>query len=183
MNDLVKKIGRHMILQSIISIVLGVLLIAWPQITTMTLIYLMGAYAAIAGLFDLINYYRNRHLTNFVDGDLIGGIFLLIIALIIFVFPRAVASVFTIIIGIMVLLSGIVNMVRALEAKKYDEKGWIAVFLLNIVVTSGGILIIINPFSSAVTLVLILGILTLTKGIVDLVSFFMLKNALEKAPK
>lgn len=181
MKGIIRRISAYVVLQSILSFLLGLFLIFWPETTTMVFTYLLAGYLAIIGLLGLINYFRHRGATYYVESDLIGGIFELLIALVIFIFPQAVASVFSLILGIFAVLNGVLNMVRAMEIKKYGEGKWILVFILNVLVTLGGIIIIVNPFASAVTFVLLLGILLIGKSITDIISYVLLLNSIRKA--
>lgn len=183
MREVIKKIGAHIIAQAVVSIALGGLLVAWPQSTTIALVYILAAYLALIGVISLVSYFRSRGKTSYVDGDLITGLLTVIFALIIFIFPKQVASIFTLLLGIVVLLSGVVNMVRAMELKKFGSPQWLLVLLLNVLVVIGGILIIINPFGSAITLMIIAGVFLITRGIVDIVTYLIFRASLPKSEK
>ncbi len=180
MKDIVKKISTHIMIQAILAILFGLFLILFPQTTTMAMIYLLAGFLAVIGIISLISYGRNKGESNFVDSDLIAGIFQLLIALVMFIFPKTVAAVFSLLLGILVMLNGVLNMMRGLEIKKYGGRNWITILILNIIITIGGLIIIINPFASTVTFVLILGILLVAKGIADLVSYFLFTNTVKK---
>lgn len=183
MNNLIKKFGSHVILQAAISILLGLFLVIWPKTTTIALVYILAGYLAVIGIISLFTYFKHKKETTFVESDLIAGIFELIIALIIFIFPEAVASVFLIILGIMVVLSGVLSITRAFEIKRYGDGRWILVLILNVIVTACGIIIIINPFSSAITFVFITGIFLIAKGAIDLLTYFIMLGATKKVRK
>lgn len=179
MKDAIKRISAHVIVQSVISILLGLFLLFWPQFTTIAIVYVLAGYLAVIGIIGVISYVRNKDKTSFVDGDLIGGVCELLLAVVMFIFPKVIAGAFSMLLGILVVLNGVLNMGRALEIKKYGMKAWIAVFVLNILITIAGVFIIINPFASTVTFVQVLGILLLVKGAVDLVTYLFFARAMK----
>ena len=48
------------ILEGIVGIILGLLILIWPDITGFTLLYLIGAWAVITGIFEIIAAIRLR---------------------------------------------------------------------------------------------------------------------------
>ncbi|MFV0400709.1 MAG: HdeD family acid-resistance protein [Oscillospiraceae bacterium] len=183
MKDVIRRISTHVIIQSVVSILLGLFLLFWPRTTTIAMVYILAGYLAAIGIIGLTSYFRNKDKTSFVDSDLISGICEILLALVMFAFPTVIAGVFSVLLGILVVMNGVLNMVRALEIKKYGAGAWIFIFILNILITMGGVLIIINPFASAVTFVQILGILLLAKGIVDLVTYLFFVRSVKNADK
>ncbi len=97
------------------------------------------------------------------------GVFLLLLALIVILFPQAVASMFSLILGILLVVGGIVNIARSVELRGSHSTAWILMLAVSVLVSLGGIVIIINPFETTVAFVLALGILLIVKGVVDLI--------------
>ncbi len=176
MEKFTKFISSNYIVQAVLSIVLGLLLAVWPEITTITVVYILAACIAIWGIATLITYVRQRRQIDSTEGGLAFGIFLLIIALVVFIFPEAVAGFFSVILGALLVLSGLVNAVRSATLKKYGGNSWIGTLIISLLIAAGGIVIIVNPFETAVTFVLVLGILLVIKGVIDLVINLMLSK-------
>ena len=97
-----------------------------------------------------------------------GAVFYLIIALIAFVFPKVIAGFFSVVLGIVLALCGIVSAVRALELRQYPDYSWVVALVVGVLVAIGGVVIIVNPFESTVTFVLVLGVALLVNGIGEL---------------
>lgn len=166
MKDLIRKITGHMIIEAIVSIILGIVLLLWPMTTTKTFIYLFAAYFAVLGVMDIISYIRSKDST----GTLLLGILKLIVALVIFAFPGEVGGFIGLIMGIAIVLIGVFNITRSLDLKRVGINTWTLILVLNIIVVIAGIIVIFNPFSTVVTLAQLLGAILIGKGIVDLVS-------------
>lgn len=164
----VQAISSSIIVQAVLSILLGLLLAVWPQATIVTIVYLFAAYLAITGIVSLISYARRRGKGPGYQGALVTGVLLLVFALIVFVFPEAVAGFFSIILGIVLVVSGVVNAVRSFEFRRFGGGSWIGILIVSLAVAVGGIVIIVNPFDTTVAFVLVLGMLLIAKGVIDL---------------
>lgn len=169
MKRFAELVSSSLIVQAVLSILLGLLLALIPETTVLTIVYLLAAYVAVTGIVSLISYARHRKDSEGSRSVLATGIFLVIIAALVFIFPEAVAGIFSLILGVLLILSGITNAVRSFELKKYGGQSWIGMLVVSLAVAIGGIVIIVNPFDSTVTFILVLGILLIAKGVVDLV--------------
>ena len=168
MKRFIATVSSSIVVQGVLSILLGLLLAVWPQATTITIVYLVAAYLAITGIVSLISYARHRMEPGY-KGALAAGVLLAVLALIVFLFPEAVAGFFSLILGILLVMSGAVNAVRSFELKRFGGGSWLGMLIVSIAVAIGGIVIIVNPFDTTVTFVLVLGLLLIAKGVIDLV--------------
>lgn len=166
MKDLINRITGHMIIQSIASIILGIVLLCWPNTTTRTLLYALAIYFIVLGVVNIVTYVRTKEFT----GDLLLGVLELIIALIIFIFPSQVGGIIGLIMGIIIVLIGIINIISSLDLKNAGVSSWAVILILNIIIVIAGFFVIFNPFSSFLTFTQLLGVILIGKGIVDLIS-------------
>lgn len=179
MKEIVKKMSTHIILQAVVSMILGLLLVIWPNVVTKTFIYLAAAFVALLGLIAVLSYARSKNKPRFFKGDLIAGVFGLIVALIMFIFPAQIMGFFGVILGAFIAFNGTLNVFRALEIKKSGEQQWMLVLILNLVVGIGGIAIVFNPKLS----IILLGVIVLAKGVIDLFTGLIFINAAKKLAK
>ncbi len=176
MKELARKIGSNLVTQAILSILLGLFLLIWPQATVVTLIYILGAYLALSGVIALVTYFRHRKRYGGSEGTLVAGILFIIAALICFIFTRQVASLFTLIFGILIALSGILNMVRTVELRRSFGGIWVLFMIISLLIAIGGIVIIFYPFQSTVFFILVLGIILIVKGVIELIMRIYLRG-------
>lgn len=167
MKEFINQITKHMIIESVIAIIMGIALLIWPQTSTKTIVYLLAAYFVVMGVINIITYIRTKDSM----GGIVAGIFEIIIAILMFIFPAPVASIVIIILAALIILMSIVNIVRAIEMGKLGIKSWVTVLVINLVMLVAGIIIIFNPFSSVLVLMRVLGVVLIAKGIIDLVSY------------
>lgn len=168
MKSFLDTVRSNIIAQAVLSIVLGAFLALMPQTTTLTVVYLLALYLAVSGIASLVAYFRSKGERYKSTGVLVSAVFLLVVALLVFLFPQVVAGFFSFILGFLLAIGGVVNVVRAIELRGFGSM-WIPMLVVGVLVAIGGVVIIVNPFETTVTFVLVLGILLIVKGIADLV--------------
>lgn len=178
MDSFLEILKSNIIAQAIVSIVVGLLLMFWPGITVITVLYLVGIIFAIMGISSLVSYFKASESAR-PTGVLVTGVFFCLIALIVFLFPQAIAGFFSVILGIILVICGVVNAVRSMELKRYGHDSWIFSIILSALIAIGGIVIIANPFETTSLLVFVLGLIIASNGIVDLIIEAQMRKALK----
>lgn len=167
-ESLFNVIRSNVLVQAILSIALGLFLVFWPGVTVVTLIYLFGALFALSGAASVIAYFRERSSHYRSPAVLATGVLFLLLGLVAFLFPQVIAGFFSVVLGIVLALCGIVSAVRSLELRQYPGYSWVAALVVGALVAIGGIVILVNPFQSTVAFVLALGVALLVNGVVEL---------------
>ena len=91
-------------------------------------------------------------------------------AAVIFFRAEAVISIIPIILGIVILLSGIVKFQQAIDLARMKVSRWstvLATALLNVIL---GAVVILNPFSTVTTLLQLVGIGLIYSGLYDIIA-------------
>ncbi len=169
MDSFLNIVRSNMVVQAILCAALGAFLTFWPETTTLTVVYLVAAYLAVSGAVSLFSYFRMRKGHSGAVGVLANGVFLLVVALVVCLFPQTVAGLFSLVLGVLLVVGGVVNVVRSLEMRAYAPRGWIAALVVSVLIALGGVVVVVNPFDTTVAFVLVLGILLMVKGLADLV--------------
>ena len=150
MNSFLNTIRSNTLAQAVVSLLFGLFRLVWPGATVITVVYLLAAWLAVSGIASLV------------------GVFYLVLALIVFIFPEPIASVGAVVLGVVLVLCGVVSLVRALELKPLGGYQWILGAILSALVAIGGVLIITNPFGATSAFVMVLGIVLIVNGAVNL---------------
>lgn len=169
MESFMKTVQTNGIVQAVLFIVLGLVLLVVPDITLVTIVYLVGAIFAVSAIVSLVSYFRKGSASYMMSGALTTGIFLAVIALVMFVFPAAVAGFFSILLGAVLILCGIANTVRSIGMRDFGGSMWIVSTVISVIVAIGGVVIIWNPFETTVLFVMVLGVLLVITGASNLV--------------
>ncbi|WP_321374061.1 DUF308 domain-containing protein [uncultured Draconibacterium sp.] len=174
-NDTNKKVAESLwkliIVRGIILLVIGLILLLFPQATLTTLLFILGIYWLIDGFVTLYNTYKQRNIRkNWWWGLITGG--LGVIAGIIVVAKPFSSSVLTTsflmwFLGVVALINGISNVITGIRIKKYQtgERSMIWGGIFSIVL---GIILISSPYTSALVIVKVMGSFAIFAGIITL---------------
>ena len=159
--SILKKIRWAYFLVSLVPVLLGVICIAVPDVIAGILCYVAGALLLVFGVGKVIRYFAAK--SSFVDSLIVGVLFAMIGFVLIFRKDEVINLIF-IFIGILVLLDGVVKLKRAFEARAAFARDWIALTVLAVIVMGLGILMIADPFTGYLPII-ILGISIVVDGL------------------
>ena len=159
------------LLEGIAALIIGILLIAYPQATLTFMVVLLGIYWLISGLFKIVSI--------FVDSaqwglKLLIGILGILAGIIVLQYPfvssKTVAWVFILVLGIDGIIIGILALIQA-----FQGGGW-GPGVLGILSILFGIVILANTMISALLLPYVLGVLGIIGGIAAIIMAFRVKD-------
>ena len=173
------NVEKKNMLLSILLIALGILLVLRPDSVVNFIIIGIGAFLMVTSIIDLIFYFMNAKLGgNFINLskgiiEFIGGIFLVFRS-------EAVAGLFPVVIGLIIIFTSIFKLYVALSIKALDNKKWIPNFVLSILYIVFGAVIILNPFETLNTIVRVAGIVLIVSELFNLVYSGVIVFSLKK---
>lgn len=168
MDRILKNVKVGILLTAIMCIGLGVVLILYPQISTIVICYAFGGILVICALFHVVLYFKYKQENTFVNFNLIVAVITGVIGLWIVLKPEMVVMIIPIIFGIVLVIHGIIDFKQAFELKeKYFIHWWFALILafLNV---GFAVILFWNPFSTITTLVVMIGVSFVYDGISDI---------------
>ncbi len=99
----------------IVGIILGILILIWPQMSIVVLIMLVAAWAIIAGLGQLISVWAVKILSSGAKWlYAIGGILSILLGVILLFYPIATTLIFVWIFGLFAVVFGILMLVSGI---------------------------------------------------------------------
>ncbi|MCA0215866.1 MAG: DUF308 domain-containing protein [Actinobacteria bacterium] len=93
----------------------------------------------------------------------------LIIGILVLVWPQATVSILAILLGIYFVILGVVRVIQGFVDKDLNGGGKAANFIIGALILAAGVIVIKNPFETAVFIVLLVGISWIFEGIATLV--------------
>ncbi|MGL5937991.1 MAG: HdeD family acid-resistance protein [Phocaeicola sp.] len=151
------------------SIMLGVILVGWPDVAVIYLVLFAGALFVIPGIFALFGYFTKGKEEGMefplvgIGSTLFGGWLLLM--------PDFFVSMLMTILGVVLALAGISQIVQLVSASKRVAVP-IFFYIIPALIAVAGILVLVNPFEAATLPFLILGISAIVYGLSDLVNSY-----------
>lgn len=158
------------LLQGIFAVILGLLLLVSPGMTTLVLIQFIGIYWLISGVFNLVGIFLDH--TDW-GWKLFAGILGVIAGLLVIQHPLwstvLIPATLIIILGITALVFGIVSLIAV-----FRGGGWSAGILgvLGILI---GLALLSAPLISTAALPMVVGALALVGGLAAIVQAFRMK--------
>ena len=175
--DYAKKCEKSMLVTSIVTLVLGIVLVIEPTGSIKMLTAIIAIMCMLMGGFQLIDYIRKPREEKMTSLSLILGIILLSVGLFLFINNEALVKFITVIIGITICVKSLFKLQFALNLKGISEK-WKYNLIAAVIGMSLGLIIFINPFESAALFLRIVGIALVIGSVLELVETGMVMNSL-----
>ena len=174
-----ESLWKLIMARGVTLVVVGLILLLFPEATLTTLIFILGIYWLVDGFVTLYNTYKQKDVRkNWWWGLITGG--LGIIAGLIVVLKPFSSSVLTTsflmwFLGLVALINGITGVVTGIRIKKYQtgERSMIWGGIFSIIL---GIILISSPYTSALVVVKVMGSFAIFAGIITI----LLANRVKK---
>ncbi len=166
---MLKSIRNSLVFTSFLYIVLGVVLILFPDNSLELACSLIGivtlAYGGvrIASYFQKGGEYANRF-------DLFTGVILAVVGVFLLLCPQFVISLIPIALGIYILVDSFSAMKKALDMKALGFDKWWISFLIALLLAVFGAVMIINPFGAMASLTVFIGWSFVFDGVYTLIN-------------
>jgi uncharacterized membrane protein HdeD (DUF308 family) len=108
----------------LVSVGAGIIAIFHPDLTALVLVLLMGANAIVTGIFDIAMAVRLRKAIRGEWVLALAGVVSLVFGVLVFLFPAAGALALVWLISFYAIVSGILLLVAAWQARKHPAEAW-----------------------------------------------------------
>ncbi|HPQ55791.1 MAG TPA: DUF308 domain-containing protein [Bacteroidales bacterium] len=162
---------RYGILRSLLGIVLGLFLLMNPEGSVVTLVRIMAAIMLVGGLFSLYFAWKNEAQDKGLQRMLyLSSVVFLIFALLLLFFPKFFTGLTMFIAGLILLLSGILQLTNIFHFRKINAGAlpWY-IYLNPVLVVILAVVILLNPFNTAVTLAVFTGIFFMVYALTEII--------------
>ncbi len=129
------------VIESLTTAIVGILLIAWPDVVIKTIAYIVGIFFVIKGAYQVINYFIIKGQNDFFNNGLLLGISSVFIGITAFVMGEEIAHVFRIIIGIWMIYESLVRINTAIKLHAAGIQAWKYILILALAMLVLGVFI------------------------------------------
>ena len=174
-----KKSAWAAVFESIVLLIFGILLVAWPGITYYIASVVLGVILIIVGLYQIVNYFIVKGQNDFFDNSLLFGVVSIIIGVAAVCFVGETFNIFRIIMGIWLIFESMVrvNTTIKLHAAGLSIWGWVLVIAL--IMLAAGIFVLFNT-----TLVIqVVGGLMILAGVVGVIGDIVFVSQVDSVAK
>jgi uncharacterized membrane protein HdeD (DUF308 family) len=163
-------------LRGLVALILGIIMLVMPQAAALFLVYFIGAYALVDGVFALIVAVVNRPGHRDRWWLLLEGIVGVVAGAAIFASPILAAVVLLYIIGLWAVLTGVFEAIFAIAQWKALPDKWL-LLLGGLFSALLGILILSNAAFGAVLIAIMIAVYLVLFGVLLIALGFSLKNS------
>ncbi|MFF0494074.1 HdeD family acid-resistance protein [Nocardia sp. NPDC003482] len=182
LHQLARSAWQSLLVIGILSVIVGILVLAWPGPTLVVAGILFGIYLLVSGILQLVAAFGPHVSTGWRVLTLISGVLSFILAFFCF---RSIGDALVLLalwIGISWMFRGITALIAGAEgAPGQTGRGW-SIFL-GVMLIIGGIALVVWPIHSIAALTLVVGWWLIFIGVMDVVYAFGVRSAARNAPQ
>jgi len=165
----------HFAVRGVLAILFGVLTLVWPKSAITALVLLFGAFVLVDGIVAVVSGIQLRQYFKYWWALLLEGLAGIAIGIMTFISPNTAALVLLYFIAAWAILTGIFEIVAALEFRNLIPGEW-ATFIAGLLSVVLGIMLFVYPSAGAVGLIWAIALYAIAFGIMEIVFAFRLRG-------
>lgn len=139
-----KKTAWSAVAESLLIMIFGILLVAWPDITIIVIANVLGAIFIVSGIYQIINYFVVKGQNDFFNNSLLSGVVALLVGIAAIVIGEDIANIFRIVIGIWMIYESLVRVNTAIKLHSAGIKVWSYILIIATMMLALGIFVTFN---------------------------------------
>lgn len=163
-------------LSSVLSIVLGFIMVIWPEIAVNYLVITIGVLFILPGFLSLIGYFNRNKSADTTGarfpieaaGSIIFGVWLVVI-------PDFFLNITMYVLGALLVLGGSLQIISLLNVRKWAHVRW-GYYVIPTLVLLVGIVILAYPFATAAITFTIFGATMIVYGFTGLINSYIFRR-------
>lgn len=176
----IKKIRWDIIAAAAIYVVFGVILVIYPGAVTE-----MMAYALAIGFFALAvisfyNYFNRTALEATVRNDFVIGVIALVLGIIAIAKKGAILDFIPLILGIVIIVSGVKKLQDAINMIRLKVGGWLTVGILAVLTVAFGVVMVCLADEAKNAIIRVIGVGLIFSGLSDAFSSIWFSSKAKK---
>lgn len=157
------------IITPIVLILIGVTLLLIPGTILTTVIKVFGMLILISSIFSFVSSYNK---STFGSGY---AIVMALLSLLFILSPEIIAGIIPLILGLWIITRSMFKLRLISILKANNDKNYIKVFVINIIMLVMGLVILFNPFKGAELFLRIIGVYILLYAVLEIINIYSSK--------
>ena len=183
MNSILKRIKTNAILSALLYVVIGLVLLLRPELSTSVLCTALGIVLILRGLSDILDFVFHKDGSLYYSLRLAGGIVIAAVGVWLVTKPTLIAVLVPRVIGLLILFHGCSNLGDTLKLQKNKSSQSLAALILSGITLALGVLLVVNPFAAFTTVVRVIGAVLIYDGVSDIWISMQVSKAVKLAEK
>lgn len=181
MKSVLQEQRRSSALVALVTIVLGVVLVVWPDRSVSMICAILGGSLLLCGLLYVIGWFAGKRRQSKSVFMIIPGVILAGLGVWLMTSSSTVIALIQYVFGAVVLFHGILDLQATLALLTQRMSKWWIDLLLALLTLGLGLLILANPFGTFAALVVLIGVALIYDGASDLWLILRLSRAAKLA--
>lgn len=179
--SLIRDPWALLLLVGVVTVALGILVLAWPGPSILVASVLFGVYLVATGIAEVMFAFSGHVSAAYRVLLFIAGALSLVLGVLAFRhFGQGYATLLLALwIGIGFIFQGVAATATAISHKDLPARGWTIFF--GVITAIAGVVVLAWPFGSLVVLTLVAGIWLVVIGMTEIVGAFVMRNDLKRA--
>ncbi|MEG1523919.1 MAG: DUF308 domain-containing protein [Clostridia bacterium] len=163
-----KTYTKTMIVMAICYILVGLVLIIWPEQSRLTICYVLGGALLIYGAYRIIAYFSRSDIVAAMQFGVAIGIACVLLGILLLFKAKFVVTVFGVIVGATLIIDSILRLQVSFDIRRMGGVHWTPVCICALCMLTLGVLLLLNPFKVIATATILSGIALVIDGILTL---------------
>jgi uncharacterized membrane protein HdeD (DUF308 family) len=166
--------SQNVFIRGILTIAIGILLLAVPGLTLKTVIMTVGGMILLGGVLNLL-FSLSKKTKGINFSTSFQGFFNILWGVLFLIAPLAIVKIFGFFFGAIFLILGLVQFFSAMVTISKSLWSWVYL-IFSLMLTCGGIFLLVQPIESAENILKFLGVVFLMYGLLELTMAWRLKR-------
>lgn len=163
----VKGMKWQSLLTAALFVIMGIVLIIYPETTAETLCYVVGIAGVVIGIFTVLAYVFRDVEKNYYRNDFIVGMMEILLGAFVLYKAELIIELIPCVLGMLVVFSGIGKLQNYIDLRQMKSGKGVPFLVMAIINMFFGILLVIDPFDDMELLYILIGVGLLISGITD----------------
>ena len=161
------KTMSYSVIKGICAVIMGILLVTWPETAILYLVIAIGAMFLVPGAVAVLNYiFKGREQGAMFPivsvGSLLFGLWLMIS-------PAFFVGILMYVLGAVLVFAGISQVMQLVNARGWTQVSF-GYYVMPVLILIAGLVVLLNPFAAATVPFIILGVSSIVYGITDIIN-------------
>lgn len=165
-----KDMKWQSLMTAALYIIMGIVLLIFPETTAKTLCYVVGISGIVIGAFTVLSYLFREVTQNYYRNDFVIGMVAILLGAAVLYKAELVIALIPLILGILVVFSGITKLQNSIDIRRMGYGNGLVFLVLAILNILLGAILIIDPFNAVKVLFMVIGVGLLFSGISDTIA-------------
>ena len=183
LNELFNRVFFLSVISSIVSILLGCLLIFETSASIETMAVILGILLILLGAFIIGRYISSELFRSIFDFSLLYSFLSIISGVLILMDNSLITIIISAYIFANLMMSAINKINLAVVIKKLDLGNWILPLLVSLLLIAASVVVIINPINSTIVVTKTVVVVVIISAIIDLIEMIAIKCKVKNVKK